>query len=245
MFAKIRLSGSILFATAALSACGGGGGGTATPVADTTAPTVSPVTATTTFSLQSGYKNLIVNGQQTQFNISGTCGGSASISASAATGATYEGSPALSTTETTTANYTGCNLQGNFVPLATYYDSNYSPIGSMAQGNSFGKYFFPATQLPSSVKVGDSGQLGNETLFTDNTKTVLTGSLARRFVIESDGVSSTSAIANLIVGRYDANNQLTTTTQKRYRISSNGSLTPVSIDVMSTAGNIHLIYTAI
>ena len=245
MLTEIKLAGSILFAAVALSACGGGGGGTPTPVADITAPIASPGTVATTFPLQSAYRSLIVRGQQTYFNISGTCGGTASTSASAPTSSTYEGSPSLSTTVATTANYTGCNLQGNFDPFVIYYDSNYSPIGSMAQGNFFGKYFFPAPQIPSSVKVGDSGPLGNETLFTDNTKTVFTGLVGRRFVIESDGVSTTTAIANLIAERYNTTNQLVSTTQNRYRISSNGSLSPVSIDVLSTTGNIHLTYTAV
>ena len=245
MLPLIRLTGSIFSAAVLLSACGGGGGGAAPPDPSVAVSQVAPGPQVASFSLQSGYKSLIANGQNTQFTISGTCSGTASIVTSPATASTFEGSPALSSTETTTANYTNCALNNMFVPVFSYFDSNYNPLGSAIAGNSFGKYLLPATQFPSSVKVGDTGDLGTETIFADSTKSVFKGQVGRSFIIEKDGVSSSTAIVNLIVKRYDSNNQLVTTTQKRYRVIANGSLTSVSIDVVSTIGGIHLIYSAI
>jgi len=216
-----------------LAACGGGGGG---------APAATAAQATTSFPLQSGYKARIAGGSSDNFNISGTCSGTAAISTAKPVSASFEGASGLSTTTTQTVNFTNCTPASNAVTSTGFYDTNYNPLGHSIAGVEYGKFLTVPNALPTSVKVGDTAVFGTETTYTDSTKQVITGQRILSYVIETDTAST--AIANLITKGFNTSNQLLFTQQSRYRIAADGTLTTSSLDVQySTTSANHLVYT--
>lgn len=236
-FFKMVLAGSI--GAALLSACGGGGGDSA-PAAQT------PVTA---FALQAGYKARLASGSTVNYAITGTCTGSARGSASTPSASTFEGAAALAITATVTVSMTSCNQASGASTSITYYDANYNLLGSSTPGTNYGKFLTVPSPLPTSVKIGDTAIYGTESLYLDSSKQTSKGQRTYTYVVEKDGTSTTTAIANLILKEYDAHSNLVVTAQSRARITADGTLTPVSLDIQySTAFSSappHLIYTAI
>ena len=235
---KLVLVSSI--GAAVLSACGGGGGDS-TPAAQTPiAPT--PVTS---FALQAGYKARLASGSTVNYLVSGTCTGSARGSASAPNATTFEGSSALAVTTTLTISFTNCTPTSTAVTSLTYIDSNYSLLGSSVAGTYYGKFLTIPSPLPTSVKVGDTAVYGTETLYTDSSKQTSKGQRTYSYVIEPDGTSTTTAIANLILKEFNSANQLLITGQSRARITADGTITPVSMDLQSsTTSTNHFVLTA-
>jgi hypothetical protein len=238
-FLAIAASATSIF----LTACGGGGS-SAAPVTSITP--VTPVTpAAPSFALQAGYKARVASGSATNFSISGTCSGSATQSSSAPTTATFEGVSAQAVTSTMSLNFTNCTPTSAASTSVGYYDSNYNPLGHSSQGVEYGKYLTIPTALPVSVKVGDTAVFGTETIYSDSSKQTVKGQRALSYVIESDGTSNSTAIANLITKDFNAANQPLFTQQSRYRIATDGKLTALSIDVQySTTSTNHLLFTA-
>lgn len=221
-----------------LSACGGGSD--SSPAAPVQTPT-----AVTSFNLQSGYKTLVASGRNNNFTISGTCSGSSTITTSTPSAGTFEGISALSAVTTSTGNFTNCTPT-TFASTSTgYFDSNYTPIGHSLAGVEYGKFLTALTALPTSVKVNDTAEYGIETIYTDSTKQVAKGKRNISYVIEADGTSTNTAIANLITKDFNTASQLLFTQQSRYRIDASGTLSIISIDVQySTTSSNHLLYTA-
>lgn len=211
-----------------LAGCGGGGGGSS-----------GPVTSTLSFPLLSGFQTLVATGYSKSFTISGTCGGSGSLAKSPAnTSTTFESQSALSATATLTASLTGCTPNSLASTATEYYDSsNYYPLGFNSPGVNYGVYLTPPT-IPSSVTVGSTGILGTETLYTDSNKTTANGREDGSYIIEADTAST--AIVNLIEKDYDSSNALLFTEQDRFRMTSTGSLSPISVDIQYTSGT-HLV----
>lgn len=206
--------------------CGGGGGGGGFS---------GPVISTLSFPLQTGYKKLIANGMNKTFTVSGTCTGSGTATAApATTAAVFEGVNGFSATNTLTMSLTGC-IPASIADSSTeYFDSNYIPLGFDDIGVDYGVWL-TAPLIPSSVKVGDTGNIGTETLYTDSTKAVGDGRQDLGYVVESDTVNT--AIINLITKIYDASGVLIGTEQDKYRIDSVGTLTPISFDIQLTNGS--------
>lgn len=230
-FQKLALVCAV--STVILSACGGG---TSTP------STLASVTVSS-FPLQAGYKKLIVSGEVDNFTISGTCAGSATFSVSQPSSGTFEGATALSSTSTLTQNLTNCTPATFATTGTTYYDINYSPLGS-SDSSVYAKFLTPLPAIPATVKIGDTAIYGTENLFTDSTKKTTSGQRTVSYVIETDGASTSTAIVNLISKDYNTSNQLTLTQQERYRIVADGTLSIVSIDAQaSTTSTNHFLYT--
>lgn len=218
---------------AALAGCGGGGSS-------------APQEVVTSFALQSGYKARISNGGVNNFSISGTCSGSATFSDSVPTADTFEGASALSATSTATVNFTNCTPASSATTAKSYYDSNYNPLGHSAIGTEYGVFLTVPSPLPTSVGVGDTAVFGTETIYTDSTKATVKGQRILSYVIEKDGASTSTAIANLITRNFNTASQLLFTQQTRYRMTGDGTLRAVSIDVQfSTTSTNHFVYTAI
>lgn len=235
----IKLALPIAASVVFLSACGGGGSGASTT------PTTPTVPAVTSFALQSGYKARLANGNVGNYTVSGTCAGSAAISISSPSATTFEGAQALSVVSTITLNFTNCTPASAASTATGYYDSNYNPLGHSVSGTEYGKFLTIPTALPTSVKVGDTAIYGTETIYTDSTKTTTTGQRNLSYVIEADGTSTSTSIANLITKQFNTANQLLFTQQSRYRMAADGTLTNLSIDVQySTTSTNHLLYTA-
>ena len=215
---------------AGLSGCGGGGGG---------AP-AGPVTSTLSFPVQSALNSLIANGSTKNFTITGYCSGSGSrTSAPATAGATFEGTAALSVTQTLTYTFSNCTPASYASTSTGYYDSNYVPRGH--SGVNYGVFLNPPI-IPTSVTVGGTGTYGTEILYTNSAQTTGDGSVVYTYVIEAD--TSTTAIVNLISKSYNAAGTLILTLQARYRIATVGALTPISLDIQLANGSTsHMIWT--
>jgi len=221
--------GAIAITLAILSGCGGGGSST-TPAA------TGPVASTLSFPLLSGFQTDSANGFAKTVTITGTCNGSGNVSSSPANVAvTFEGQAALSGTRTITASFTNCTPSSLAQTSTSYYNSsNYYPLGFNSVGVNYGVYLTPPV-IPSNVTVGGTAIIGTETLYTDSTKAVGDGRSDSSYIIEAD--TATTAIVNLISKNYNAAGTLTSTEQDRYRITSTGTLTPVSFDIQYSNGS--------
>ncbi len=219
-----------LFAISALmtlAACGGGGSSTA------------PST-TTTYPLRSGYQSLISQSEVNSFSISGTCTGTATETRSAAVPATFEGTTGVSTTTTLTGSYSNCTPASFASTGISYYDTNYKPLGSATPGSDYAVY--SVTDLPISVKVGDTAQFGTADVYSSSTKQVKTGTRTLSYAVETD--SGNTAIINVITKAYNTSNQLLFTQQSRSRINASGQFTAVSKDIQySTTNTSHMLWT--
>jgi hypothetical protein len=214
-------------------ACGGGGSDAGAPTATTTA-----------FPLLAGYKAFTAAGGTNNYMVTGSCNGSATATDSVAVASTFEGVDGYATTSTKTLNLTNCTPATSTTSGTTYYDSNYTPLGSSAPSGDYTKVVTLPPPLPSSVKVGDAGVLANFTAYTDSTKTMVTGSSIFSYVIEADTAST--AIVNVINRDYDTANNLLLTQQARYRIASDGKLTSITIDLQfSTTSTLHILLTKV
>lgn len=219
-----------------ISGCGGGGSG-----GDGGTPATPAVTS---FALQAGYKARISAGATDNFSISGTCTGSATISSSPAGVSTFEGIAGYSTTQTATITFSNCTPASQAITGTSYFDTNYTPLGGSTPGVEYTKFLTPPPALPVAVKVGDTAVFATLTTYSDSTKSTATGQRLLSYVVESDATST--AIVNYITKAYNISSQLLFTQQSRYRITTDGSLTVVSIDVQySTTSSNHLLYTKI
>lgn len=224
-------------ATALISACGGGGSD----------PASAPVTSTQSFPLRSAYKALIASGMSKSFTISGTCAGTGSrASSAAATPATFEGVQGLSATTTIAFNFSNCMPATFETSVTAYFGPSYDPLGISGIGTDtkYGVYLTPLT-IPETTTVSGAtgtGMLGTQTLYTNSSKSLSAGVVQQSYIMEAD--TADTAIVNLIFRSYDASSVLTSTEQTRYRITTSGTLTPVSTDIQYSNGNTtHLVLT--
>ena len=229
---KIMSAITFIAVSSILAACGGSGGsgGGSSPS--------GPVTSTLSFPLQAGFKSFIANGFSKAFTISDYCSGSGTrTTAPASTGATFEGVSALSSVTTVTGSYTNCTPASFASSSTSYVDTNYNLLGDV--GTNYGVWLTPPT-IPTSVSVGATAIAGTENYYTDSTKATGKGRMGASFVIEAD--TSSTAIVNLISKIYDVSSVLTATQQSRYRMTSTGALTPISIDLQYANGR-HFLWT--
>jgi hypothetical protein len=214
-----------------LGGCGGGGDG-------------GGAASTATFPAQAAYSARVAAGSTDNFTVAGTCNGTASMTNSPATAASFEGVTGFAVAQTITLSVTNCTPATNAISGTAYYDANYSPLGSSIPGVEYSKFLTPPPVLPASVKVGDTAVYSTQTTYTDSSKTVISGQHVLSYVIEAD--TANTAIANFITKTYNASSQLLSTQQSRYRITTSGAVTVVSIDVQySTTSTTHLIYTKV
>ena len=196
------------------------------------------------FALQAGYQARLKAGAVDRYAVTGTCAGTATLSVNAATAATFEGVTGFAAPQTLTTNYTNCTLATNAVSATSYFDTNYSPLGSSIPNGTYAKFLTAPPVLPASVKVGDTAILATLTLYADNTKASVTGQRVISYVVETDTPNVATAIVNVISREFNAANQLTSTMQVRYRIAADGTLTSTTIDIQySTTSTTHFLLT--
>lgn len=223
--ARLLLAGAL---AALFSGCGGGGSST-------------PPAAPTSVPLLAAYKARITAGANDNYVISGSCGGSATLTASTTTPSTFEGVPGYQATQTATINLTGCTPASSATTAIGYYDANYMPIGA-AQTGTYAVYVALPATLPATGHAGDTAVIVGFTTYTDSTKAVVAGHRDLSYVIEAD--SASTLVANLITKEYNASGQLLFTQQSRYRVDTAGAATPVTIDVQyATTSTLHLVFT--
>ncbi len=198
----------------------------------------------TTFPLRAGYQAFLTQALTSNYAISGTCTGTATESRTAATAATFEGVAGYTTTTTLTGSYSNCTPATFAGTSSSYYDSNYKPTGTSITGTEYG-VFTSAIDMPTTVSVGDTAQFGTVDVYSSNTKLTKTGMRVLSYVVEP-GATSNDAVVNLIARAYNLSNQLLFTQQSRFRLTSSGGLTPVSVDIQySTTSSTHLVWTKI
>ncbi|HEY2559260.1 MAG TPA: hypothetical protein VGI48_06085 [Caldimonas sp.] len=219
---------TVSIAIALLAGCGGGGGDSPT----------APAT-TITFALAAGYKALALAGENNNFTISGTCGGTATETDAAATsGATFEGSPALQSASTQQLNLTGCAPSPIMVTSTTYLDPvTYMPLGIATVGAEYVVAQAKAVALPASVKVGDAGTIVTFNVYGDSTKATFIGTRTATYSVTAD--SATTAIVTVVQKDF-VGAALQATQQTSYRIAIDGTLTLLSIDLLTSTGT-HLV----
>lgn len=233
-FPKPALASVFICIAFTFTACGGGGGGGGSESTGAT-----PITS---FPLQAGYRTRVAAGSADSFTISGTCSGTATITTSATSPATFEGVSGYSSGQTATINFTNCTPASNAVTGTLYHDASYTPLGSSIPGVEYTKFQTAPPPLPTTVKVGDTAVYATVTVYTDSTKATLTGQRQLSYVVEAD--SASTAFVILITRSYNTANQLLFTSQSKYRIASDGTLTIFTIDVQySTTSTVHLLYT--
>ena len=217
-----------------LSACGGGGGGDSGSSAPPPATIADP---NLTVSFQTAMANLVNNGINKTFTVTGFVDnstgnnpvprtpitGSGTLTIGTPVSATFNGGSVLKVTEVVTGSATA---NGQSMPIAAstivYYNaSNYTFAGS-STGTATTVY---APYInPSTVKAGSTGTLGSGStggIFATTTTTVYT--------VAGDSVSS--LLVTLIETIREASGG-TTTSQSLYRVNTSGGASLLSIDVV-------------
>lgn len=235
---KIHHTVTGLFLTSLLVACGGGGG-SSSPV------TVGPVISTLSFSFQSANSTLIANGYTKTYAISGDCTGTATDTATpaaAATGGATFGSTIgqRSVQQTLTINYTNCTPPSSVSTATSYFDSNYTPQGSVASAIS--RVYQTPPVIPASVAIGSSGRIGTLTNYDRSSNPIVIGTTEVSFLVVPE--TATTAILNWTYINKNNAGDVISTEQDRYRLGTTGALTPISIDILQnvTAGPKHLVF---
>jgi hypothetical protein len=186
----------------------------------------------------------INSGMQTPVNISAVVmglnlSGTGELSGSKAVNATFEGQPSISITR----SFNGTFSQGNVSLLindVVYFDSNYNELGYVRHDNDdlfHDSYIIINTRgpLPSAAKVGDAGQLYTATAYSDQTKTAVLHVDTSTYMVDAD--AATSIIFHITTKFNDATGALKETEEWRYRVSSAGSVTFVSLDIVVADGS--------
>ncbi|MDD4912448.1 MAG: Ig-like domain-containing protein [Sideroxydans sp.] len=227
---KISLTGCL--AAVLLSSCGGGGNAG-----------LGTVTSNLSFPLQSSLRASTASGESTDFTVSGTCTGSASINSSPATPAMYGNISGVSSMTTLYVSVPNCSPSYIYSSTTNYFDSNYDPLGSVDSSGEYGVFAIPPV-IPASVHVGDTGTIGRIDYYSDAAHLFTTSHVEMSYAILPD--TATTAFVNLISKSYDIGGVLTATQQDKYRIKSDGSLIPVSLDIQAANGaNQHFVLTAV
>lgn len=210
-------------AAAALSACGGGGGGNEEP-----APPV-------VFPLQAAYKAAVAKGSSTDYTISGTCSGTARFTFAVPTRVQWDGATVLVAAQTAAIDYSNCTPRSSRNVTQAYYDLDHNPLATTTTDGVTGFFELSGNGLPVEVSVGDQGAFGTETLYGDSLQTVIVGRTEVSYLIGAD--TATTAIATIVSKVYGPGNELLSTQQMRYRMSTEGGFTPDSIDVSYAPGS--------
>jgi len=168
---------------------------------------------------------------------------------------TFQGLPAFSATRTiasytsdTSCYYAGVRIYDN----VDYFDANYTLLGSSILGLNQNGVVTTTIPVAASVHVGDTASFATMNVYkhTRYGDYGVYGSWVVSYIIEAD--TATTAIVNLItkgyewdcIDRVSCPTPLVFTQQKRYRITAEGALTLISVDIQYSSG-IHLLFTKI
>jgi len=217
-------------ATLLLSACSGGGSSSGPSSPSTPSNTAS----SKSFPLAIAIKNLVTSGFDANLSISGTiekftASGTATISWVPSSAATFENQAVLDAPllGSVTLSANGHSASVSSISHQYFKASDYSPLGQIDASN--GQYYLVTSfsGWPASVKVGDSGNLGKLTLYSDSSKALISGYQQWSYSIEAD--TADTAIIALTTVETDASNVYVSTETDRYRMTSAGAITFLSV----------------
>ena len=225
MFKLIKAS-FVCSAMALLVGCGGGGGDAPPAV------TSFPVQDALTYAYTNGLQNTLnVTGSATDGIVTYPVTGTITFTLGAATSTTFNGTAALQTTETVSGVLT---IEGLSAPLnsfaTSYLNLSYEPLAYSTTGS----YCEAASPIvyPETASVGQSGDLGVFTCYTDSTKTVLTGSETETYLATAGSTYNTLDMT-ITTKIYDPLNNLLETGSLTYTITG-GGIPSLTRFVMST-----------
>jgi hypothetical protein len=115
-----------------------------------------------------------------------------------------------------------------------YWSSNYRLLGSFETGAYAVATSSPS--LPAAVKVGDTGPLATMTVYTDSSKTQVSGSTNATYEIQTD--TAPAAIFNFIVKHMDVAGATVETDQWRLRVQTDGAVSLHSVQGDSADGTV-------
>ena len=193
-----------------------------------------------TFPLRTAYRDTLAQAQQTRYTISGTCSGLATETRAAAVPSTFEWVGGSAVASTLTGRYDDCTPASFTASSVTYYDIFTRIQGEVVAGSEYA-VATSAVELPESVVVGDTGQIGTLDVYASSAKTSRLGTRVLSYVIEP-GPAAGTAVVNLIARTYGPGNQLQSTSQSRYRLTTTGQVTVRSKDAQ--VGSTRLVFTA-
>ena len=199
-----------------LAACGGGGGGSS-----------GPVTSTETFQVRTALTNYLTNTATYTGTISGTYSsnpvtGTMVVTQGSLGAGTFEGQSALSKATTATGNII---VNGTNVPSAVtttmFFNSNYVPLGE--SGGTDYEVVTGAVTIPTTARVGDTGNLYSVNRYSSSSKTLLRGTTQVSYVLEPD--TATTAIFKMIQVEKNTSNTTTSTSTISFQITPSGGIT--------------------
>jgi hypothetical protein len=232
-FGKIKL----LIATTALlmvAACGGGGSSTGAGI----------TSSTEIFQVRNAFTSYVTNTSTYNGTLSGTVSGSPisgtfQINQGALVTTTFEGIAALRKPFSSTLNFT---LNGQSRQLQSsdseFYREDYLPLGKTSDDSY--EVVVGNTAIPTTARVGDSGDLYVQTIYSSSAKNTITGRVFLSFVLEPD--TATTAILKLIEVEKNPSNVVESTATVSFRITPAGQITRIAETLVSSESNITIKY---
>lgn len=228
---------AIIISSSVLIACGGGGGSS---------------TPATTFPAQAALAQLYTTGFDKTVTVSGlaTAGvsqfpitGSLQLTQSAAnTQVTFNGVQALQYTFEIAGALTINGLSSLLASTAQgFISSDYKALGATGDGT----YCVASTpgEYPTTVTIGQSGEVARFNCFTDSSQTVFIGTETVSYAI-SAGTTASNATATISEVAYDLLNQPTSTARTSYLIDTSGGIVFSSLNLEVTDSGVQLSLTA-
>ena len=121
---------------------------------------------------------------------------------------------------------------------AVFYDWSHVAIGSDSVAGYTTSSTARPVAFPSSVLVGECGEVGTFMAYTDSSKTTRTGSSVPRFSEEADApASSESVVVVLTDESHNTANQMTASPRVRYRLTRDGQPIPIAVKIDSRTGH--------
>lgn len=225
---------AVIISSSLLIACGGGGGGSSTP--DTTFPAQAALAQLYTTGFQ---KTTTVSGTATVGNVQVPLTGTLQLTQSAAnTQVTFNGEDALQYTLDITGTLSSSGQSAPFASTAQGYINNaYKALGATGPGS----YCVASTpgEYPTTVTIGQTGEVARFNCFTDSTQTVFIGTETVSYAI-SAGTTASNATASIIEVAYDLLNQPTSTARTNYLIDTSGGIVFSSLSLEMTDSGMQL-----
>ena len=228
---------AVIVSSSVLIACGGGGG-SSTPA--TTFPAQAALTQLYTAGFQ---KALSVSGTATVGAVQVPLTGTLQLTQSPAnTQVTFNGVEAYQFTYEIAGTLSSNGQSAPYASAAQgYVNHAYQALGATGAGT----YCIASTpgEYPTTVTIGQSGEVARYNCFTDSTQAVLIGTETVSYAIGA-GTTASNATATISEVAYDLLNQPTLTARTDYLIDTSGGIVFSSLSLEMTDGGVQLSLTA-